>query len=381
MTSSDASSRLMVLIPDVLSSIINKGEVTWCYYNPGDFFKEVHLVLCNEDKPDLSGAQKMVGNATLFIHNLPRPNFFKTFGWQLPFLNSWLNDGLALALKIKPNLIRVHNNFLEAYLASIIKKRFSVPYVISLHGVWDRDCLKTPFHWLRRQFLVKFERASLQNSDAVIAVYAPIIRYAKKYGAKRVELIYNIVAGNKISAKKNYQASSPFRLVTINRQLNEKNPENIIKAIAVLDCEYWIIGDGAYHDRLKKLTKDLNIESKVHFLKAMPNDELCSMLPTFDLMVSHCDYWGISKSNIEGALAGLPMLINRHPIEPIPDFDGGWIVFCDNTQEGYRQAITKLMLDEAERVRYGVASLSHAKRYFCPDTMIAETVNLYKSLI
>ena len=92
--------RLMVLIPDVLTSIINKGEVTWCYYNPGDLFKEVHLVLCNDDKPDIAKTQKMVGNAKLFIHNLPRPNFFKTIGWQLPLIRSWIKSGVVSGIVI-----------------------------------------------------------------------------------------------------------------------------------------------------------------------------------------------------------------------------------------------------------------------------------------
>ena len=373
--------RLMVLIPDVLTSIINKGEVTWCYYNPGDLFKEVHLVLCNDDKPDIAKTQKMVGNAKLFIHNLPRPNFFKTIGWQLPLIRSWIKSGVSLAGEIKPNLIRVHNNFLEGYLASVIKKQFSVPYVISLHGVWDRDCLQTPLHWIRRQFLIKFERASLQNSDAVIAVYAPIIRYAKKYGAKRVELIYNIVAGNKIVAKKNYEASKPFKLITINRQLSEKNPENIIRAIADLDCEYWIVGDGEYHDRLRQLAEELSVDSKIHFHKAMPNDDLCALLPTFDLMVAHCDYWGISKSTIEGAIAGLPLLLNKHPIEPIPDLDGGWITLCENTPDGYKKSIKRFMNSESHRSQWGSLALNHAQLNFEPEVMEEKTVNLYQELM
>ena len=376
-----APDRLMVLIPDVLSSIINKGEVTWCYYNPGNLFKEVHLVLCNDDKPDFSKAQKMVGNAKLFIHNLPRPNFCKTIGWQLPLIQSWVKSGVTLVGDIKPNLIRVHNNFLEGYLASVIKKKFSVPYVISLHGVWDRDCLQTPLHWIRRQFLIKFERESLNNSNAVIAVYAPIIRYAKKYGAKRVELIYNIVAGDKIREKQSYTASNPFKIITINRQLSEKNPENIIKAIVNLNCEYWIIGDGEYHDRLQQLSRDLGIESKIHFQKAMPNDELCAFLATFDLMAAHCDYWGISKSTIEGAIAGLPLLLNKHPIEPIPELDGGWITLCENTPDDYRQAIEKFMDSELYRADCGQLALNHAQLNFQPEVMEKKTVTLYEELL
>ena len=48
----------------------------------------------------------------------------------------------------------------------------------------------------------------------------------------------------------------------------------------------------------------------------------CADDSEFDIMVSHCDYWGISKTIIEGALAGLPIIHNVHPVEPVPDLEG-----------------------------------------------------------
>jgi glycosyltransferase involved in cell wall biosynthesis len=120
-------------------------------------------------------------------------------------------------------------------------------------------------------------------------------------------------------------------LITINRQLKEKNPENIIRAIRDIDCRYLIVGDGAYHDYLKTVAEEAGCADKVEFVKAIPNAKLCKMLKDFDLMVSHCDYWGISKTVIEAALCGLPVIINHHSIEPIPDYEGDWVRLCDNS--------------------------------------------------
>ena len=64
-------SRLLVMIPDRLSDLVNKGEITERYYNPGNLFGEVHLAMTNEDRPDLAAVQKMVGDARLHVHNLP----------------------------------------------------------------------------------------------------------------------------------------------------------------------------------------------------------------------------------------------------------------------------------------------------------------------
>ena len=61
-----SESRLMVLIPDRLSDLVSKGEITERYYNPGNLFDEVHIVMTNDDKPDPVALQKMVGARVCF---------------------------------------------------------------------------------------------------------------------------------------------------------------------------------------------------------------------------------------------------------------------------------------------------------------------------
>src|SRR5580704_18008108 len=41
--------RLFVIVPDRLSALVSKGEVTQRYYNPGNLFRVVHLFMTNDD--------------------------------------------------------------------------------------------------------------------------------------------------------------------------------------------------------------------------------------------------------------------------------------------------------------------------------------------
>lgn len=375
--------RLMVIVPDRLSVLIRKGEVAPRYYNPGELFREVHIVLTNDDRPDPAVVQRMVGGAKLFVHNLPTgPRYFiRTLGWQRPLIAPFLKRGVELARRIRPDLVRTHNNFLEGVLANRIRTALGVPYVVSLHGVWDVDDRQTFLARLRATFRAKLERTALANAAAVIAVYEPIVRYAKAFGAKRVELIYNIVAGDAITAKSSYDLAKPPRLITVNRQVPEKNPANIIRAIADLDCVYTLVGDGPLHEPLRVLASDLGCGNKVRFAKSIPNAELCTMLGQQDILVSHCDYWGMSKTIIEGGLAGLPIVINRHPEIKIEEYAGGWIVECENTPEAYRAAISEI-LDNADRRRaLGVLAYQTAKSRFDSQTMECRTVDLYREVM
>ena len=134
-------SKIMVIIPDVLSSIINKGEVTERYYNPGNYFSEVHIVLTNNDCPNINEVQKMAGNAKLFIYNLPDAKimFFLSLGWRPLLLKWWLNKAIELAKQIQPDIIRCHAAQLNSFAAAKIKKELGIPYVVSLHINPDED--------------------------------------------------------------------------------------------------------------------------------------------------------------------------------------------------------------------------------------------------
>jgi glycosyltransferase involved in cell wall biosynthesis len=374
-----ATDRLMVIIPDRLSDILRKGEVTPRYYNPGNLFREVHIVMCNDDRPDPAAVQPMVGTARLFLHNLMESRrlfFLKTLGWQIPLLEPLLQRGVALARTIAPQLVRTHNNFLEGMVAQRIKRELGIPYIVSLHGVWDVDDRTSAMGRIQAAFRAKLERAALADADAAIAVYAPIVRYARDYGAKHVELIYNIVAGDNVQHKTSYELHRPPRLVTVNRQVAEKNPANIIRAVAALDCVYTLIGDGPLHEPLRSLAAELGCADRVTFIRSMPNAELCASLGDYDLLVSHCDYWGMSKTIIEGALAGLPIVLNRHP-QAIDEYRGGWIAECENSPDGYKSAIAGLLGSYQQRLTLGQLAYRKARTDFDPGRMETRTVALY----
>jgi glycosyltransferase involved in cell wall biosynthesis len=375
--------RLMVIVPDRLSDLITKGEFAPRYYNPGELFQEVHLVATNDDRPDLGALQRTVGSAKIVFHNLPTGlrHSLQTLGWQRPLIEPLLKRGLALAATIKPALIRTHNNFLEGEIAARIKKELGIPLVVSLHGVWDVDDHETVYARIRSRFRAKLERSSLESADAVIAVYAPIQRYARLFGARRVELIYNIVAGENIARKLAYELSKPPKIITINRQVPQKNPSNIIRAIAEIDCHYTIIGDGVLHERLRSLAADLGCSDRIEFIRAVPNAQLCACLQEFDLMVSHCDYWGTSKTIIEAGLAGLPIIINRHPEIEIDEYSGEWLVECENTADAYKAAILDLLNNTNRREQLGDLACKTAGARFDPAQMERRTVALYRELL
>src|SRR4030042_561627 len=102
--------RLLVIIPDRLSDLIRKGEMTPRYYNPGELFDEVHILMTNDDHPELALLQKTVGRAKLFVLNLPAEKrlFMRSLGWQSFLMRKWIENGLEIANDVSPHLVRVY---------------------------------------------------------------------------------------------------------------------------------------------------------------------------------------------------------------------------------------------------------------------------------
>ena len=106
--------------------------------------------------------------------------------------------------KINPQLIRCYGINLNAFLATEIKRKLNIPFVLSLHGNPDIDYLrgrlaKSLKGWLSGQLIKQLESYCLKHVSHVIAVYSPIVPYLEKHKVKNYSLIYNVVA---LEAKK-----------------------------------------------------------------------------------------------------------------------------------------------------------------------------------
>ncbi len=379
---------LLVIIPDRLSDLAAKGEITARYYNPGDLFDEVHIVMTNDDRPDPAPLAKTAGRARLFLHNLPLPNFVLTLGWQPRLIKKWVQAGVKLAAQIRPALIRTHGNYGNGYLAAQIKKQLGIPLVVSLHtnpDVSQRRATPWRADWTRRlalEFMVKFEIETLKTADWVLPVYESIRGYAERRGARRVEVCYNVINPEFLRPKESYTLHRPPRIISVSRQIPGKNPDNLIRAVARLPgVELTLVGNGEGHSRLQAVARESGLGERVIFRPSVPNDELCPLLPEFDIFAAHSDYWEISKSVLEPLLTGLPVVLNRRQGEPVPELQGDFLLLVDNTPEGYYQALERLLTDDRFREELGRRAYSHAQARWSPAVTEAKYVEIYRGLL
>lgn len=381
---------LMVIIPDHLSDLIKKGEVTSRYYNPGDLFKEVHLVLINDDQPDPAAVQKMVGSGKLYLYNLPvgRSLFYRSLGWRPWLLNGWSAPAVALARKILPSLIRCHGNHLNAYLASCIKKELNIPYVVSLHGNPDidgyRGRLGTTWKKKLNGYAIEaVEIAAIKDADHLLPVYSPIVPYLERYHITKYTLVYNVIGYNCIK-KSHYDIDKRnVKCLCIGRQQSsQKDPSSIIEAvIAMQNASLLLVGDGDLHESLVKRVLEANASERIRFIKSMPNSELLDQMNKFDIYIYSSVNFELSKTCIEAALTGMPVILNDRNGEPARELIGDHFLLVEGTKESYQKALMRLIQDDQYREQLGNRAYAHAQKHWAPAKMEAKVVEIYKSVM
>ena len=377
--------RLLVIIPDRLSSLVSKGEVTPRYYNPGNLFREVHILMTNDDRPDPAGMQPMVGSAKLFLHNLPAGNklLLKTLGWRPGLLKRWTDQAVALAATIKPDLIRCHGARLNAYAARAIKRELGVPYLVSMHINPDVDVRGGPFRsQLMGHVSATVEKAGLLDADLVLPVYRPVEPFLQRIGVTRYRVAYNVINPNYLGKKDDYALHRRVRVISVGRLIAAKDPTELIAAVANLpEVELTIVGDGPMAGALHRFADERGAASRVIFRPAVANDQLCAELPGYDIFAIRSDYFELSKSMLEALLTGLPAIINRRPGAPVPELSDSFCMLVDNTAEAYGTALQRMITDRSLRERLGRAAYAHAQDHWAPAKTEAVFVDIYLDIL
>jgi glycosyltransferase involved in cell wall biosynthesis len=385
-------SRLLVLVPDAFSAIITKGEYQPNYYNPGDHFREVHLLTTADDRLDPEAMRRTVGSAGISMGSVPERPGMAHLPWRdedcLP-LRQWAQPVVEAARAFAPDLIRCHGADWNTYAASRIKQELGIPYVVSLHINADVNANRrhlgqrlSAAQWRENELFEYLERTGLAHADMVMPVYRPIIPYLERMGVANYTVCYNVLSTTHLTRKADYRLHDPVRLLYVGRLFEDKNPANILRAVASLPgVEFTLVGDGPLRGVLEDLAQSLGIGSRTRFLPAVPNDDLCRMLPEFDLFALHTQYWELNKSLLEALLTGLPCVVNRRKGLAVPELEGDFILKVDDTPEGYRGALARLIADHGFREGLGRAACEHARANWDPAKAEARYLEIYKDVM
>lgn len=371
--------KLCVFPNDPLQSYLEKGEIKPRYFNPKNIFDEIHVISIFNSDVNENEVKEVAGNAKLKIHVVGKVNLFNK--------NFKKKGIIELIKKIKPDIIRSYNPLLQGWLAGQIKKELGIPLVISLHGDYDRDLrlqAKKNYDYksyFRLQISKKFlEKFSLSNADQVIIIYEFIRDYAKKMGAKSINLIYNRIDLNQFSPEVTpaFIEKIPV-IICVGRLIKEKNQECLIKAIKDLDVKLLLVGNGTEYENLKNLTKKLNIEQKVQFETSIPHEKIHHYYTAADVFALPIKYGGFAIPALEAAASGIPVILPKNELDPNPDLIKDFALLVENDPKSFKDAIETVLNNKEIRQKMIKNGLECTKR-INSDLMEEKEKDLYLNL-
>jgi glycosyltransferase involved in cell wall biosynthesis len=212
-------------------------------------------------------------------------------------------------------------------------------------------------------------------------VTTPVIRAAliERYSVdpERIRVIPNYVLTDHFAPAASLSHTPP-RLVFVGRLASEKNLFALLEAVAPLDVELLIIGEGPQRAELEAVAA--KGKAAVSFLGAQPHLELPALLNSCDVYVQPSFYEGHPKTLIEAMSCGLPVIGGRvSGIEELIQH-GQTGLLCETSPEGIRAPIHTLLDDSAMRERLGAAARQYVLEHFSLEKVLELELALYAEL-
>jgi glycosyltransferase involved in cell wall biosynthesis len=337
---------LCVFPGDCLKTFFAKGEVKERYYNPCDFFDEVHFVTFCEEEVDPEKVRSIVGKARIFVHPVG-----KLKPWSLWTAGRKI---VSVVREIKPDAIRAYSASAQGFFAAFAAKKLGIPFVLSLHTNPAKDGRALSWrlgwwkNWLSFQYNKLFtEQFVLNSAEKVICVYEFAAAFALESGVPRekVEVIYNKVYAKKYSGVKPALKLSKPVVLFVGRLIPGKSPENLIRALPSLDVVLVMVGSGPLKEKLTGIADELGVKEKIIQYPSIPNKDLPAYFKSARVFALPIDYGGVAIPVIEAMAAGIPVVVSKPLLGSNAELSEEIGLVVENKPEAFANAINRLLKD------------------------------------
>ncbi len=247
---------------------------------------------------------------------------YNSWPWIPPILWGkvwlWLQIGETLFKRYvrehgRPDIIHAHNARFAGILASKIKERWGIPYVLTEHS-------SAYVRGLIRRWEIGYIQKAFRNADKKIAVSPSLGHTLEGILGDAVlpwEWIPNILDSlferNTLFRKVGDRCGQPFRFLHIGSLIRIKGQTDLLRAFAhkfrgEKDVELRIGGEGPLRKELRQLVRELNIADQVVFLGQIEREAVFLEMKECDAYVhpSHYETFGVTL--IEALACGKPVI-------------------------------------------------------------------------
>lgn len=235
------------------------------------------------------------------------------------------------------------------------------------------------------------EKMMAKYCDIITTINNEDFEMAKQFKAHDAKYIHGIGINtdrlNNTTEQKNIReeiglSKEDFIVLSVGELNENKNHRVIIRALAQLNdksIHYVICGKGDQLNNLISLSKELGVESNVHFLGY--RTDVVDICNQSDLFAFPTYREGLGLAALEAMYCGLPLVTSnsRGPVDFMKNGETGYI--CDpNKPEEFAKAISDIKSDKHLRIKMSKNNKKTAKP-FCFDNVKNEVLELIKITI
>ena len=235
-----------------------------------------------------------------------------------PNIRQWAETTVRLYEKYadrygQPDIIHVHSATWGAYAASLIKKKYGVPYVVTEHrGVFGCKC-NYARDFFRPEF-ADFIAQGYSNADCLVPVSDQLIPKMNEFLIRDVQfqVVSNIVNTDFFVPSTRQKPHSPFRFISVNGYYEVKGYDIMLPAFDLLcqsgvDARLRLVGENFGQQQFQKLLAKTANKDKISFAGELPPDGVKKELQQADAFVMSSRVEAEPVSILEALSCGLPV--------------------------------------------------------------------------
>jgi len=308
----------------------------------------------------------------------PRLLFYKYYGYNMLLSINFLIKRLYKNFKF--DIIHSHVAFPEGFCGSMLKRKYKVPHIVTIHGQDLQYTVK------RGRDFEKIIYDVLKDADSVITVSNKLKNLINdEFLKNKVRIISNGVNIDDIENAKEFEHKR-IDILSVSNLYKTKGIDLNILAVKKLieegyDVNYYVIGDGPERERLQRMVIDNDLERNIIFLGRLGNKEVLKYMKTAKIFCLPSYEEGFGIAYIEAMASGKPAIaIKGQGIEDvIKDGYNGLLVNPD-VDEIYA-ALKKLIDDESLRTNLGQNAKNTVYKGFTWQSSVRKLIEIYESML
>ncbi len=234
---------------------------------------------------------------------------------MITFMASALYCCGTVVKEFKPEKVIAFFGLPSGPVALWIKKRFKIPYILSLRGgdvpgfLPDKLYL---YHFLTKPII----RLVWNNAGQIVTNSIRLSKLAERFSPKiDINIFPNGVNTEQYKPEISEKAKDEVKILTVGRLSEQKGIEYLLGAMSTLkknrysgDCTLEIVGDGYLRKSMEKMVKDLSIENNVLFSGWVSKEEMPAKYQSADLFVLPSLDEGMPNAILEAMASKLPIV-------------------------------------------------------------------------